>query len=237
MIAESGMSVRRLTACAVMTALLLAVQFALSFVVGVELVSALLLTFCYVYGAACGMLTATAFSLVRCLLFGFSPTALILYLVYFNLFALVFGLMGKRGFPPVLSLLLLAALSVAAGTLAARGLPISVLYRRKMSVMLWIMCGITAAIAVMNVILLAVKRGEDGRRLCGVTALAAFMTVCFTLLDDVITPLFYGWSSGAAVAYFYAGFLAMIPHVTDVTVTTLALFLPLERLLRLFARR
>ena len=82
--------------CAVMTALLLAVQCALSFVAGVELVTAFLLVFCYVFGAKYGMVTATAFSLLRNFIFGFAPDVIVLYLIYFNAFALLFGAMGKR---------------------------------------------------------------------------------------------------------------------------------------------
>ena len=93
---ERALSAGRLAACAVMCALLLVVQYVLSFVPGVELVTALLLAFCYFFGCACGMLTATAFSLLRCFLFGFEPGVLLLYLLYFNAFALLFGHLGKR---------------------------------------------------------------------------------------------------------------------------------------------
>ena len=36
----------------------------------------------------------TAFSLMRCFIYGFFPNVVILYLVYYNFFALVFGLLG-----------------------------------------------------------------------------------------------------------------------------------------------
>ena len=42
------------------------------------------------------MITATCFSLLRCLLFGFYPNIIILYLIYYNLFALLFGTLGKK---------------------------------------------------------------------------------------------------------------------------------------------
>ena len=84
--------------CAVMTALLLAVQCALSLVAGVELVTAFLLVFCYVFGVKYGMITATAFSLLRNFIFGFAPDVIVLYLIYFNAFALLFGAMGKRAY-------------------------------------------------------------------------------------------------------------------------------------------
>lgn len=82
--------------CAVMCALLLAAQFVLSFVPGVEIVTALFLAFCTFFGWRCGMLTATAFSLLRCFVFGFYPNVIVLYLVYFNAFALFFGRLGGR---------------------------------------------------------------------------------------------------------------------------------------------
>ena len=78
----------------VMTALLLASQFVLAAVQGVEIVTVLLLSFCVAFGARRGMAVATAFSLMRCLLYGFFPNVVVLYLVYYNLFAVVFGLLG-----------------------------------------------------------------------------------------------------------------------------------------------
>ena len=79
----------------VFTALLIGVQLVLSGVAGVELVTILLLCFCYQYGVKQGMLVANAFSLLRCFVFGFYPNVLILYLVYYNIFAIAFGLLGK----------------------------------------------------------------------------------------------------------------------------------------------
>ena len=79
----------------VFTALLIGAQLVLSGVSGIELVTVLLLTFTYKYGSKQGLLVATAFSLLRCFLFGFFPNVVVLYLVYYNLFALVFGMMGQ----------------------------------------------------------------------------------------------------------------------------------------------
>ncbi len=79
------------------TALLLGGQLALSAVTGVEVVTVLFLCFCAVYGRGKGMLVATAFSLLRCFVFGFQINVLLLYLIYYNAFALCFGgLNGKR---------------------------------------------------------------------------------------------------------------------------------------------
>ena len=76
------MKPREIACSAVMTALLIAAQYALGFVSGVELVTVLLLTFSRVFGARCGVMTAVAFSLLRCLIYGFFPNVLLLYLVY-----------------------------------------------------------------------------------------------------------------------------------------------------------
>jgi hypothetical protein len=80
---------------ALCTALLIGVQFVLSGIAGVELVTFLFLCFCYKYGIKQGVLVANAFSILRCFVFGFFPNVMILYLIYYNLFALVFGLIGK----------------------------------------------------------------------------------------------------------------------------------------------
>ena len=80
---------------AVFSALLLGAQYALWFVKGVEVVTVLLLVFSYRFGVRCGVLSAVAFSLLRCLLFGFFPNVVLLYLIYYPLFAACFGLLGN----------------------------------------------------------------------------------------------------------------------------------------------
>ena len=189
----------------------LAVQCALSFVAGVELVTAFLLVFCYVFGAKYGMVTATAFSLLRNFIFGFAPDVIVLYLIYFNAFALLFGAMGKRRSRiaeyvcPALVLLLAAG----ALALAILGLPVSPLMAARLEVMLWALFAVLVALFVGSVVLLALGgRARIGREAAVLASLAAFCTVCFTLLSDVITPLFYGWSMDVAIGYFYTGFFA-----------------------------
>ena len=219
----------QLVFCAVMTALLIAVQYALGFVSGVELVTVVFLSFCYVFGVKCGLLTGLAFSLLRCLLFGFMPNVILLYLVYSSLFALLFGLVGKRQVSPWLCPVLLAVLAAACAYFALTGLPISVLYQTRVSVMLWILFGISLAILVFYIVLAIAKKGKQGRELATVTALAAVCTVMFTLLDDVISPLVLGYSAEAATAYFYTGFIAMLPQTISAAVSVFVLFLPLKK--------
>lgn len=80
----------------VFVALLIGVQFALSFVSGVELVTVLVVSYCYFFGVKRGLLTMVAFSLIRCLIFGFMPNVIVLYLVYYCLIALLFGFLGNK---------------------------------------------------------------------------------------------------------------------------------------------
>lgn len=81
---------------AMCVALLIAGQVALSSVTGIEIVTVMLLTFCYCYGIRHGLAVATTFSLLRCFIFGFQVNVIVLYLVYYNLFALFFGWLGAR---------------------------------------------------------------------------------------------------------------------------------------------
>lgn len=161
-------SVRELATVAVFTAILIAAQLALSAISGVELVTVLLLTFSYFFGVKLGMLAASAFSLLRCFVFGFFPSVLILYLIYYNLFAALFGFLGKL-----------------------------------------------------------FARNSELKHLAAVTVAAILMTASFTLLDDLITPLFYGYTKDAAKAYFFASFYAMVPQTLCAALTTAALFKPL----------
>lgn len=80
--------------CAVMTGLLIAVQYALFFVNGVELVTVMLLAWSYRTGPVRASAVAISFSLIRCLFFGFFPAVVVLYLIYYTAFAIFFGFAG-----------------------------------------------------------------------------------------------------------------------------------------------
>lgn len=80
---------------AVFVALLIGGQLALSGVPGVEIVTPLFVAYAFVFGIRRGLLTATAFALLRQFVFGFFPTVLVLYLIYYNALALIFGGLGK----------------------------------------------------------------------------------------------------------------------------------------------
>ena len=223
------MKTREIATCAVMTALLIAVQFALGYVPGVELVTVFLLCFCRVYGVRCGVLTATAFSLVRCLVWGFYPSVVVLYLVYYNLFALLFGSLKSRVCPAWLCPVILTLLMGGCLYFALAGVPVSSLYQEKLAVMLWVLFGIFAALLLLYFVLLTVKSRTWGRGIASFTALAAFCTVVFTLLDDILYPLFAGLGGDAALAYFYTSFLTMLPQTISVAASVFFLCIPLTR--------
>lgn len=150
----------------VFTALLIGGQFVLSGISGVEIVTVLLLSFCYYFGVRRGLFVVNAFSLLRCFIFGFFPNVVILYLIYYNLFALLFGLLGFR-------------------------------FKKKLDIAIHIL----------------------------LIAAACLMTVAFTALDDVITPLYYAFSADAMKAYAIASLTAVVPQVVC-TLCTVTLLLP-----------
>ena len=89
--------------------------------------------------------------------------------------------------------------------------------------------------------LFAIFFGWLGARFTGKNALlktvvivvsAVIFTVLFTLLDDVITPLIYGFSENAAKVYFYQSLTAMIPQTVCTAVTVTLLFHPLTRVIK-----
>ena len=222
------MNTKEIASCAVTVALLIVIQFALSFAPGIELVTVLFLCFCYVFGIPCGVITATAFSLLRCMLFGLMPNVLILYLTYYNLFAVLFGSLKKHRLPRWLYPILLCALAVGSAYFAVTGIPISILYQSRIRIMLWIFFGIVIALLVLYVVLLVAKKDDE---LAGVTALAAVCTILFTLLDDILSPLILGYGREAAVAYFYTSFLAMLPQTICAAISVFLLFSPIKKLL------
>lgn len=230
---------REIAICALAAALLIAVQIALSFLPGVELVTAVFLAFCYTFGRRSGVVTATAFSLLRCFVFGFYPSVVALYLIYYNLFALLFGGLGERNkpLPPWLAPAILLFLAAASALLACLRLPVSILWQGKLSALLWTMCALFAALFALNCALLWKNKGKDYRETAELTALAAVCTVCFTLLDDVLTPLFYRLSAEAALAWFYTSFTAMIPQTICCVVSVSVLFLPLRKSMEFAAKK
>ena len=158
---------------AMSVALLIAGQMALTAISGVEIVTVILLCLSFYYGIRTGLAIATTFSLLRCFFFGFQVNVIVLYLIYYNLFALFFGWLGKR------------------------------------------------------------LGGEYTLLRVGiVVAFAVVFTILFTLLDDVITPLVFGFHPNAAKVYFLQSLTAMIPQSICAAVTVSVLFPPLLRVLR-----
>lgn len=161
---------KQIALIAIYTALLIGGQLVLSGIVGVEIITALLVCFCFRFKVLNGISVATAFSLLRCFIFGFFPSVIILYLIYFNLLALIFGLIGKA-------------------------------FSSKLS---W------GAVVVCVV-------------------LTAVLTACFTLLDDIISPLYYGFSQKATKAYFIASLPIMATQVVVSSITVALLIFPLYK--------
>lgn len=229
---------------AVMVALLIGGQLALSAVAGVEIVTVLLLCFSYTFGVKRGVFAATAFSLLRCLIWGFYPAVVVLYLVYYNAFALLFGLMGERNqrlsikktsaFLVILTELLFVLLFIPCFFILTERIKVSILLLDGLKTLSWFIISFnTLFFIAYNVLLIFGKKSPKlsaWKIIFSVTATAAVCTVCFTLLDDVITPLFYGFTPQAALAYFYTSFTAMIPQTLCAVVTVSLLFYPLTKI-------
>lgn len=158
---------------AICVAMLIGGQLALAAVSGIEIVTVMMVCFCVCYGIRAGVAIATVFSLLRCFIFGFQVNIIVLYLVYYNLFAVFFGWLGGR-FAGRITLLRL---------------------------------GITVASAMV-------------------------FTVFFTLLDDVITPVIYGFHPNAAKIYFFQSLYAVIPQTLCTLVTVAVLFPPLTKVIQ-----
>lgn len=170
-----GHTAKECALLAVFVAVVIASQLALSAVPGVELVTVLFVAYSFSVGVKRGMLAATAFSLLRQVIFGFFPVVLVLYLVYYNLLTLAFGLLGGRIKSPI------------------KSLP-------------WIV------------------------------VLACMGTVLFSVIDNILTPLWYGYTIQATRVYFLASLPFMIPQVICTAVSVTALFLPLWKVFKTFYR-
>ncbi len=63
-----------------------------------------------------------------------------------------------------------------------------------------------------------------------ITGVACLCSVLFSMLDNVITPLWYGYTAEAAKAYFYGSLPFMIPQVVCVGISVSILFFPLYKI-------
>ncbi len=238
------LTAREVACTAVMTALLIGGQLALSMVAGVEVVTVLLLCFAFVFGPRAGALSAIAFSLLRCFIWGFYPSVIVLYLIYYPLFAIFFGFLGRvcggndYRFPVwayVVITVVLCIIAVGAAVCAATGfLKISRLAATMVKTLLWIIFALACALIVLLTALFAAYKGGKIKSarflvLVMVTAFAAACTIGFTLIDDIISPLFMGWGvfSVTSATYFYSSFLALAPQTVCTIVTVSTMFLPL----------
>ncbi len=69
----------------------------------------------------------------------------------------------------------------------------------------------------------------NGKNLIWLTGIAALCTASFSLIDCVLTPLWYGYTEAATRAYFLASFPFMLPQVICTVVTVALLFPPLAK--------
>lgn len=221
------MNAKKVAVCAVSVSLLIALQFTLSYVPGVELVTVFLLCFSYAFGCLMGVISATGFSLLRCIIFGFDPSVVILYLIYYNLFAILFGVLGKKTIHPWVCFVILSLVAICSAYFAITGLPISILYQTSVKIMLWAGFAISIGMIIAYAVLLKVNKGKAGRVIASVTAIAAVCTICFTLLDDVITPFLYGYSFNAAMGYFVYSLYTMVMQTLCTIISVALLFQPL----------
>ena len=227
---------------ALMTALLIGGQFALSFVAGVEVVTVLLLGFSAYFGVIIGVATAVSFCTLRCLIWGFMPNVVLLYYIYFPLFASLFGLLGKVkdesfdkakvGLLIAVNALLIAIFAAALSCALFDIIKISRLYKATVTACLYAVAGLSGGLLVAFNILYALVRRKvlsSGKplKIFLFTAVAAVCTVCFTLLDDIISPLIVGMDRLTALTYFYGSFLAMLPQTICTVATVSTLYFPL----------
>lgn len=224
---------------AVVCALLIGGQFVFSFVVGVEVVTVILASFSFVFGARRGAICAVSFSLLRCFIYGFYPTAVILYLIYYPLFATVFGLLGKCGnfSSPlcffIVNILLAAVAATCAACYFADIIKVAKAYDLTVKALLWVIFSLCTALCIIYdaIYFSKISAKAEILKIILIASAGAVMTATFTLLDDVITPLFYGYTRLTALAYFYSSFTAMLPQIVCAIVTLCTLFPPLTAVL------
>ena len=163
-------SAKEIAYIGIAVALLICSQLALSAVSGIEVVTAIFTAYCFVFGVFRGVLTATVFSLVRCVIFGFFPQVVVLYLIYYNLFAICVGLLGKL-----------------------------------------------------------LRSGKLWLKMLCITATAVFLTVVFTMLDNLLNAVMFSLSHKALQVYIAKSLPVMFWQMVCVAITVPVLFYPLYK--------
>ena len=161
---------KKIAICGAFCALLIAIQYVFNAVKGIELVTLFFYAFCFSFGWTYGVLVAVAYTFLRCFIYGFFPAVIILYLIYYPLFAVVAHFAGK---------------------LLSNRSPI------KQVVFSSLIC------------------------LC--------MTLIFTLLDDIVTPLFFSFDKKAFIAYFYQSIPTCLIQCACTVMTISFAFYPLKK--------
>ena len=67
------------------------------------------------------------------------------------------------------------------------------------------------------------------KNLWWIVLVACVCTMCFTLLDNILTPLWYAYTEKATKAYFIASLPVLFPQILCTAVTVGVLFLPLRK--------
>ncbi len=231
---------------AVACALLIGAQYVFSFISGVEIVTLLFICFAYKFGIRDGVICAVAFSLLRCIIFGFYPTVIVLYLIYYPSLCTIFGALGhlKKStfekypwyFAVAVNALLLGTAVISAVCCGCGLIKVSQVYRNTVYALLWVIFSLCTVLCIIFDGLLTAKKvfkknTANALKIITFASIAAVCTISFTLLDDLITPLFFGYSRMTALAYFYASFTAMLPQTVCTIVTISTLFAPLNSVL------
>lgn len=164
-------SAKECSYAAVFISLVIAAQLVFAAIPGVEIVTLLFVTYAFCFGPLRGVVCATAFSFLRQIVFGIYPTVLILYLIYYNLLVLIFGLLGKCIKKPLK--------------------------------FLWL-----------------------------IIIVVCICTVLFTVIDNILTTVWYGYTERAAEMYWKASLTVMVPQVVCTALSVTFLFYPLFRVFR-----
>ncbi len=62
-----------------------------------------------------------------------------------------------------------------------------------------------------------------------IVVIACICTVCFTMIDNILTPLWLGYGKKSTMLYFKASLPFMIPQVICTAISVTALFIPLRK--------
>lgn len=206
-------TLREMIILSLMDAVLIVAQMIFGMIAGIEIVTVLYLCFSLVFGWKMSWLLGIIFSITRCLIYGFYPNVLLLYLIFYSICPWIIWLSSR--YEKAVWVMALSSVLICIWVLLS-----------PLPKLVWInwMAGVTCLILVCLLVFIK-KADQKGTGFI----LIVFCTLLFTCIDDGLAVLINGFSFKAAYGYFLASLPVMILQAFNNLIAFSLFSIPLSR--------